>query len=165
MLVRERLFGFKCEVRGHNSRYYSSVPQPTDSSSEYFCSNGEDRCFYKFDDLKCFRCFNGTIILYSQVCDGTVDCQDLSDGCTCENSRVQSSCKLIYDDKQSGLHKLGKVCDFNIDLLGSFDEKYCSYELMHAYEVCSPKEGFHKRTCGKDTKLDPQLDNRRVFCT
>ena len=98
-LARERLFGIKCEVRNYDRSFYTSVPQPTHSSSKSFCLNYEDRCFNEFGELNCFKCFSGTIILYSQVCDGIIDCQDLSDECTCEESEVENLCKLIYTDK------------------------------------------------------------------
>ena len=65
--------------------------------------------------------------------------------CTCEESKIESLCNLIYADKQPALQKLQleKICDFNFDLPGAFDEKYCSYELMYSHGVYLSKREIY----------------------
>ena len=107
---------------------YCAVPQPTSSSTKFYCENKEDKCFNKFKILTCFRCFDGTIILNSQVCDGIIDCQDLSDECTCENSKVKPLCKYFYAKKKSLNFKT--ICNLEYEFPDGVDEKHCSNQFL-----------------------------------
>ena len=96
-VVKEVMFGIKCKSSYRSiMNIHCTVPQPNIPSTKFCCENQEDRCFNNFEELTCFRCFDGTIILNNQVCDGTIDCQDLSDECTCESSRLKPLCKVFY---------------------------------------------------------------------
>ena len=101
-------FGLKCETKKRNDNFFSyqyldeylffrfkTVPQPKRMSNKTFCANKEDKCFDKHGNFNCFQCFDGTIILKRQVCDGLIDCPDLSDECTCEKSKVKQLCDVF----------------------------------------------------------------------
>ena len=109
---------------------YCAVPQPTSSSTKFYCENKEDKCFNKFKILTCFRCFDGTIILNSQVCDGIIDCQDLSDECTCENSKVKPLCNLFYAKKKSLNFKT--ICNLEYEFPDGVDEKHWGLGVLNA---------------------------------
>ena len=146
--LRESMYGLKCKTfyRTHSSytttskelkSLYQTVPQPNISFSKTYCINHEDNCFDKLGKLRCFRCFDGTIVLKKQVCNGMIDCQDLSDECTCEHSKVKPLCELMYKsvDTKTKQRLLEKSCDVEIDFPGGDDEKYCSYKILFTDET------------------------------
>ena len=89
-LFKEKRFGLKCKVsitgESNTSVVYKTV-RTYGSSRSTICINKEE-CMNPFRQFTCFRCFDGTIILKRQVCDGIIDCRDLSDECTCEKTKV-----------------------------------------------------------------------------
>ena len=121
------LFGIKCRTMNENgtSTVYKTVPQPVNSSSETHCYDQEDACFDNVRNLTCFRCFDGTIILKRQVCDGVLDCRDFSDECPCEQSKTWPLCETFYNANKIIKFDIEFICDFKIDLIGGIDEKYC----------------------------------------
>ena len=144
-VLEKLMFGLKCTANCFYSiNHYCTVPQPKSSSNKFYCENQEDKCFNNFKELTCFRCFDGTIILNSQVCDGIIDCKDLSDECTCETSRVKPLCKYFYN-KDKNLN-FETVCNLNYEFPDGVDEKYCSNQFLTTKKVY---RHVHKIKCAK----------------
>lgn len=54
--------------------------------------------FSVFSDYKCFRCLDRSkIIPASQLCDGIVQCQDLSDECLCQTKKGDKLLAICND--------------------------------------------------------------------
>ncbi|XP_076809777.1 uncharacterized protein LOC143452620 [Clavelina lepadiformis] len=132
-IVREP--GFKCVTQSlfgdcilPQENLYDSVAQCTDKS---------DLCFQN-NSFTCFRCLDGRLIISrSQVCNGIVDCYDLSDECLCED---QTACgEILGKTWQSGqncsMNEMpcngtcvsisAVLCNHKIDCSDGIDEKYC----------------------------------------
>ena len=127
------MFGLKCKSNyTYSINNYCTVPQPKSSSTKFYCENQEDKCFNNFKELTCFRCFDGTILLNSQVCDSIIDCHDLSDECTCENSRVKPLCNVFYAKKSLKKTNLSvtAICNLKYEFPDGVDERYCSNQLI-----------------------------------
>ena len=80
--------GFKCNncVLPQNN-LYDNLAQCTDNS---------DFCFG--DKKACFQCLDGhLLILPNQVCDGKIDCFDLSDECLCKSYFNSKVCKNAFE--------------------------------------------------------------------
>ena len=92
---------------------------------------------FQYGKLSCFRCFDGTIVLKNQVCDGTVDCQDLSDECACEKSEARPLCPFFHEVNGLNYKKYNftLLCNLEYDLPGGVDEKYCSTEIIFSVAV------------------------------
>ena len=79
--------GFKCNgcVLPQNN-LYDDLAQ---------CADNSDFCFD--DKNACFQCLDGQLlILPNQVCDGKIDCYDLSDECLCERYFDSKVCKSAF---------------------------------------------------------------------
>ena len=134
-ITQKVVFGLKCNsYEGFNIFQYQTVPQPNSLSNTTYCKNEEDKCFNESGELRCFRCFDDTIILKSQVCDGIIDCQDLSDECTCENTDVKPLCDTFYKKDVSTPNEFSIICNYEYDFPGSVDEKYCEFKLLFIIE-------------------------------
>ena len=61
------------------------------------------------------------------MCDGKIDCQDLSDECTCENSKVKPFCDVFYNKNvpKKSSYDFSTVWNFEHDFSEGIDEKYC----------------------------------------
>nr|XP_039248812.1 low-density lipoprotein receptor-related protein 1B-like [Styela clava] len=93
-----------------------------------------------FLDDKCFRCLgHPTVISLGRLCDGTIDCPDLSDECLCSKREKPSVCSKIIWDKESELEQkflcasynnsieISKtnICDGKFDCKDKIDENNC----------------------------------------
>ena len=79
--------GFKCFGPAGNC----VLPQRNLYDNISHCADGSDLCF---DGVhKCFQCLDQRLLISSkQVCDGIVDCYDMSDECTCIDNSHLSQC-------------------------------------------------------------------------
>ena len=152
-LLSQLMFGLKCVNPDNIGNFFlmkkETVPQPSRSSNKTYCLQEQDKCFTDSGGFTCSQCFDGTIILNDQVCDGTVDCKDLSDECTCENSTIDRLCEAVINKNS---HKL--VCDLKKDLPEGIDEMYCNNNLLlknltakHMEEL--GRESYQNFTCAK----------------
>ncbi|XP_076817842.1 uncharacterized protein LOC143463285 [Clavelina lepadiformis] len=140
--------GFKCEskVTADYSRY-CVIPQWTLESSYSSCNDNSDIC-YRNDTFQCARCLNNkTVIAPRQICDGVVDCPDLTDECLCfqyQHKQTNQVCERVcygFDSNECSQCGPGellcpedevclskkKICDGVIDCpLSGLDEKACT---------------------------------------
>nr|XP_039249024.1 uncharacterized protein LOC120326749 isoform X1 [Styela clava] len=97
--------GFQCQVTKKHVTLSCRLPDAhvCDGTSE--CQWGTDECFCDFsggskkgipiDDAfsndKCFRCLDKSLVIpNNRVCDGIMDCKDLSDECLCKHEQKRS---------------------------------------------------------------------------
>uniref|UniRef100_H2XVK6 G-protein coupled receptors family 1 profile domain-containing protein n=1 Tax=Ciona intestinalis TaxID=7719 RepID=H2XVK6_CIOIN len=98
---------------------------------------------------RCFQCFDGMYInSASQVCDGEIDCYDLTDECLCENKTI---CNDVLGDSRErcGVNKLlcygvkVKACDGISECLNREDE--CDRTCANQTHFCSVDIACHKK--------------------
>ncbi|CAK8693080.1 unnamed protein product [Clavelina lepadiformis] len=173
--------GFQCVRKGA----LCMLPQQLLWDGVEDCDRGEDLCYIssssgddgrdlrhrssvKFDRAKCFKCLDDSMIVpRHKVCDGVVDCSDLTDECLCEN--VPEICNYVTMRGGSGRKKLpsnttcdvgevtcgdgtcvkrSAVCDSTGDCWDNRDEKYsyCAGTLQCQDGLVS--DFGHKCRCG-----------------
>nr|XP_018671019.2 sortilin-related receptor-like [Ciona intestinalis] len=87
---RRNVPGFKCKAKVIYKQKTEScvLPQINLYNSLTYCADDSDNCFTD-GKLKCFKCLDGKLLISpNQVCDGIVDCYDLSDECLCSDQEV-----------------------------------------------------------------------------
>jgi len=71
--------GFKCSK--------CSLPQNNLYGEFAHCNDSSDLCFNNNSTGTCFECFDKRLLIsFRQVCNGVIDCFDMSDECLCEES-------------------------------------------------------------------------------
>ena len=96
--------GFICT----QSQHECVLPQPNLYDDIAHCNNGLDRLC---NHGSCFECLDGRLLISSdQVCDGFIDCYDLSDECLC-NLNLNKPSFQILDINRSDC--LTKTCILN----------------------------------------------------
>ena len=134
MLIKLNVFGLKCIVfNGYllyerKTIYQYFIGKPKDFNN-FKCVNEEDTCFDELGKSTCFKCLDGTIISNNQVCNGVVDCQDLSDKCPCEDCKVKPLCEAFYSLKKNN-YDFNSIFNVTFELPDGVDEQYCSTDLL-----------------------------------
>ncbi|XP_078492175.1 uncharacterized protein LOC144747763 [Ciona intestinalis] len=116
--------GFKCKAKGvyRQSTESCVLPQINLYNSLTYCADDSDNCFID-GKLKCFKCLDGKLLLSpNQVCDGIIDCFDLSDECLCDDQEV---CSDVVGNSR-------EVCRFN--------EILCTNKCMSVTEIICNKQ-------------------------
>ena len=91
-------FGFKCRAKDDSDRSCVLPQRNLKDEETYQCYDSTDSCN---DDLECFNCVSSPdgqklSISSKQVCDGFIDCPDLSDECLCRNNFEEPICKSRF---------------------------------------------------------------------
>ena len=106
-------FGILCQSI-KNSTFSCVLPKwNLNDSMTPQCLNEEDVECEK--GKNCFKCLEkpGTVLL-TQVCDGTINCMDLSDECLCQNNLFEPICKSRFPSSGSAQCTINKDCDNDI---------------------------------------------------
>ena len=88
--------GFKCI----QTKKDCVLPQLNLYDNVSHCEDGRDLCH---NNNTCFECFDKHLLLSSQqVCDGVIDCYDLSDECLCSFNIWKPNCDAIFTNQNNG---------------------------------------------------------------
>nr|XP_039248860.1 uncharacterized protein LOC120326605 [Styela clava] len=175
---RTTKIGFQCPVTSTHETNNCILPDRYVCDGESDCDLGIDECFCDFSaggekgvylnesysNEKCFRCLDRSLIIpITQVCDGIVHCQDLSDECLCtdkKNYTMLDICGSVCDgtdcdckgeitcSQQSTVTTFmpsisdkvclssEAICDSVIDCTNGIDEMYCADndQLFECYD-------------------------------
>ena len=109
--------GFKCRLKHH--RHSCVIPQGNLFDSHAVCEHGADLCFLadgRLDATRCFPCLDGQLILSTrQVCDGIVDCYDMSDELLCKDSRLHDDMRQRAAEQKRHRKSTCPAQTFNCD--------------------------------------------------
>nr|XP_039257079.1 low-density lipoprotein receptor-related protein 2-like isoform X3 [Styela clava] len=139
--------GFECKktVLGTKEEM-CNIPQWTLYDNHTLCEDKSDLCFQN-GSFNCARCVSDNkIIARRQMCDGVIDCTDLSDECLCNSNRnntnlmkfcdsicynagnCENNCRTgeLYCKEDKMCVNRFKICDGVIDCtISALDEKLC----------------------------------------
>ena len=88
--------GFKCTQKTAGD---CVLPQPNLYDNVSHCSDNSDLCF---DSGSCFQCLDHLLMIsFDQVCDGVIDCYDMSDEYLCFNNINAIQCNDILAFNQT----------------------------------------------------------------
>ena len=173
--------GFVCEKDNWRKRSYRNcvLPQINLYDDIAQCENGRDLC----DGDKCFKCFDKQLMIsFVQICDGIVDCYDLSDECLCYNIITYDwydlgrYCNAIFTIGEKS--SVVTTCDFNSLSYEKLDQDFfknnpglASYYGIDNFDV-SPILFLNKRKITRppychstNSVLDPTLCDGRPECS
>ena len=147
--------GFKCYLSHHFNDKKVVVPQSNLYDSSSFCQNEIDLCFSKsgvLHNLKCFQCLDKKLLVSAeQVCDGIIDCFDLSDERFCPDSSLNRQIEIA----ESKCAEPGKVvceghgcialtavlCDPSYVCDRQINMKHCSQSQLASSEIVCVSQG------------------------
>ncbi|CAK8685869.1 unnamed protein product [Clavelina lepadiformis] len=126
--------GFKCSAKFSTIlcvlpqwNLYDNIPQ---------CYDNSDICFSSDGSFHCFRCLDNRLIISpKQVCDGAIDCFDLSDECLCENPSLSECLDVFSRSSQCNLFKSWSIG--SNDASNTLPSLQVDKDLM----ICKTKQG------------------------
>lgn len=156
--------GFKCKSVALLRVSHCYVPQWRLNDEISMCSDESDICFVD-GKFVCTKCMDGSLMISKkQLCDGVIDCRDLSDECICGSQKrgVENLCNQVCyaPNPKCGSCNPGQIrctnedkcidktqiCDGVVDCSKSgIDEIYCS----KTYETSQLRTGRGDFRCQK----------------
>ncbi|CAK8686056.1 unnamed protein product [Clavelina lepadiformis] len=126
--------GFKCSAKFSTIlcvlpqwNLYDDIPQ---------CYDNSDFCFSSDGSFHCFKCLDNRLIISpKQVCDGVIDCFDLSDECLCENPSLPACLDVFSRSSQCNFFKFWSI--ESIDASNTLPSLQVGKDLM----TCKNKQG------------------------
>ena len=81
------------------------LPQPNLYDDFAHCLDNSDLC----NESNCFECFDKCLLISSkQVCDGAIDCYDLSDECLCQTNFDKVFCDALFTSSNDSIKQFCK---------------------------------------------------------
>ncbi|XP_076819983.1 uncharacterized protein LOC143465528 isoform X2 [Clavelina lepadiformis] len=100
--------GFKCSAKF--STILCVLPQWNLYDDIAQCYDNSDICFSSDGSFHCFKCVDNRLIISpKQVCDGVIDCFDLSDECLCENPSLPECLDVFSRSSQCNFFKFWNI--------------------------------------------------------
>jgi len=141
-----KFFGFKCSGKSRKGECH--LPQQNLYDSLAQCADSSDLCFAN-GEFRCFLCLDQKLIISpKQVCDGVVDCYDVSDECLCsdqsvcnsvlggENSRCPSGEIPCHNDTNC-VEAAGVLCNKTISCRNQSNSAFChEYSQSNNVKIC-----------------------------
>ena len=140
--------GFKCVL----SVETCILPQRNLYDDVAHCADSSDLCNY--NNISCFECLDKRLLVSSkQVCDGVIDCYDLSDECLCETNLFNSSiCDALFVSDSS---PSDAFCSKNLKLLFfNFSVFETNPKLIYALSNNVNSTAFFNQTHGTTHSVD-----------
>ncbi|MEL6740494.1 MAG: hypothetical protein AAFP26_07560 [Planctomycetota bacterium] len=164
------LTGFKCFVRDFGALSRGTVatarkrlvPAAYLAAGFPVCHNGDDVCRDASGAFNCSRCLDGAVISPAQLCDGVIDCADLSDECTCQHSPARPLCKAVYG--AGGSFALGAICDGRSEI--GWDEAFCDDQVLRFGDDGATERASEVRCVSEDGRAvgTRELCDGRIDC-
>lgn len=138
--------GFKCNalVNAFIPKY-CTIPQWTLEDDHAMCADRSDVCFVNGTFI-CAYCMDNTLVAKRQICDGIIDCIDLSDECLCMDYEY---CVRVQGQQDQVC--MSKLCS-----------SVCYGDSSLACDHCSIREIY----CEEDRKCIKKSDicNKKIDC-
>jgi len=142
--------GFKC------SPATCILPQRNLYDNVSHCADGSDLCFN--GNNTCFECFDKRhLISKKQICDGIIDCYDLSDECLCETNLYKEICMLLADSlRNEQISSIGHSTA-NLGQISSIIETNNKISLAQLLDAISSSESARKTCQSKYGNIYPRM--------
>ncbi|XP_076819347.1 uncharacterized protein LOC143465083 [Clavelina lepadiformis] len=163
--------GFKCSAKFSTIlcvlpqwNLYDDIPQ---------CYDNSDLCFSSDGSFHCFKCLDNRLIISpKQVCDGVVDCFDLSDECLCENPSLPECLNIFFGSSQCNLFEFWSTESDDVSsTVRSFRDYNELLQVDQDLRICKNKQGVTRAVqCdGRPECIDfsdecKSCPNSAVFC-
>lgn len=170
--------GFKCHLPYHLNAKKVVVPQSNLYDSHSFCQGEKDLCFSDSGELhalKCFRCLDKKLLVSAeQVCDGVIDCYDLSDERFCPNSplnmkleRMMGKCEEagnVVCEGHGCIPVTAALCDPSFTCENQINTKYCGQPQISNSQISCVSKGSSHLVVAAKCDGRPECDSFEDEC-